>query len=124
MRASVPSEAEAQATPAQVRKGCVLIDTGALRGILLPHVVQRLGLEMVGERVAEYDDGRPGAVGLTEPLTLQVLDREELQEAMVVGDEVLIGRTALGKLDRFVDCVNPRLVPNPAPPDQPVSQVK
>jgi predicted aspartyl protease len=101
-----------QATFTQVHKGHVLIDTGALRGILLPQVIQRLGLEMVGERVAEYADGRLEAVGLTEPLTLQVLDREELEEAMVVGEEVLIGRTALGKLGLVVDYVNQRLVPN------------
>ena len=88
------------------------------------HVVQRLGLEMVGQRVAEYADGRLEAVGLTEPFTLQVLDREELEDAMVLGDEVLIGQTALEKLDLFVDCVNQRLVPNPAHPDQPVSKVK
>lgn len=50
--------------------------------------------------------------------------REELKDAMVVGDEVLIGQTALEKLDLFVDYVNQRLVPNPAHPDQPVSKVK
>ena len=64
------------------------------------------------------------AVGLTEPCTLQVLDREELEDAMTLGDEVLIGQTALEKLDLFVDCVNQRLVPNPAHPDQPVSKLK
>ena len=112
--------------PEQVRtyEANALVDTGAVRCVLPPHVVQRLGLEMVGQRVAEYADGRLEAVGLTEPFTLQVLDREELEDAMVLGDEVLIGQTALEKLDLFVDCVNQRLVPNPAHPDQPVSKVK
>ena len=79
----------------------------------------------------QSNDGRLEAVGLTEPFTLHVLDREELETAMVLGDEVIIGQTALEKLDLFVDCVNqpsgrclPRLVPNPAHPDQPVSKVK
>jgi predicted aspartyl protease len=109
--------------PDQVRtyEADALVDTGA---VLPPHVVQRLALEIVGQRVAEYADGRLEAVGLTEPFTLQVLDREELEDAMVLGDEVLIGQTALEKLDLFVDCVNQRLVPNPAHPDQPVSKVK
>ena len=60
-----------------------LVDTGAVRCVLPPHVVQRLGLEIIGQRVAEYADGRLEAVGLTEPFTLHVLDREELEDAMV-----------------------------------------
>ena len=45
-------------------------------------------------------------------------------EALVLGDEVLIGQTVLEKLDLLADCVHRRLVPNPAHPDQPVSNVK
>ena len=100
-----------------------LVDTGAVRCVLPSHVAQRLGLETMG-CVAEYADGRLEAVDLTEPFTLLVLEREELENAMVLGDEVIIGQTALEKLDLFVDCVNQRLVPNPAHPDQPVSKVK
>jgi hypothetical protein len=50
--------------------------------------------------------------------------REELGDAMVLGNEVPIGQTALENLDLFVDFVNQRLVPSPAHPDQPVSKVK
>jgi clan AA aspartic protease len=110
----------------QVRhyEASALIDTGAVRCVLPPHIVERLGLDLVGKRVAEYADGRLEAVGLTEPFNLQIEDREELETAMVLGDEVLIGQTALEKMDLLVDCVNQRLVPNPAHPDQPVSKVK
>lgn len=112
--------------PDQVRtyEADAMVDTGAVRCVLPPHVVERLGLELIGRRVAEYADGRFEAVGLTEPFILQVADREELETAMVVGDEVLVGQTALEKLDLVVDCVNQRLAPNPAHPDQPVSKVK
>jgi len=101
-----------------------MVDTGSVRCVLPPHVVQRLGLKVVGQRVAEYADGRVESVGLTEPFALEVAGREEVEDAMVLGDEVLIGQTALEKLDLFVDCINQRLVPNPAHPDQPVSKVK
>ena len=101
-----------------------LVDTGAVRCVLPPHVAQSLGLQIIGQRVAEYADGRSEAVDLTEPLTLRVGSREELETAMVLGDEVVIGQTMLEKLDLVVDCVNRRLVPNPAHPDQPVSKVK
>jgi predicted aspartyl protease len=112
--------------PQQVRtyEADALVDTGAVRCVLSPHIVQRLGLELVGQRVTEYVDGRREAVGLTEPFTRQVLDREELEDATVLGNEVLIGQKALEKLDLFVDRVNQRLVAIPAHPDRPVSKVR
>ena len=101
-----------------------LVDTGAVRCVLPPHVVERLGLGRIGQRVAEYADGRQEPVDLTEPFTMEVLGRQELEDAMVLGNEVIIGQTALEKLDLMVDCVGQRLIPNPAHPDQPVSKVK
>jgi len=52
------------------------------------------------------------------------MGRDTSEEAMVLGDEVLIGQTVLEKLDLLVDCRNQRVVPNPAHPDQPVTRVK
>jgi clan AA aspartic protease len=101
-----------------------LVDAGAVRSVLPVHVVQHLGLAIRGQRVAEYADGRKEAVGVTEPLVIELEGRDTLEEALVLGDEVIIGQTVLEKLDLFVDCVNQRLVPNPAHPDQPVSKVK
>lgn len=101
-----------------------LVDTGAVRCVLPPHVVERLGLTAIGMRTAQYADGRLESVPLTEPFVLETQGREEMENALVLGDEVLIGQTALEKLDMMVDCVNHRLVPNPAHPDQPVSKVK
>ncbi len=43
---------------------------------------------------------------------------------MVLGDEVIIGQTVLEVIDMMVDCVNHKLVPNPAHPDQPVVKIK
>jgi clan AA aspartic protease len=112
--------------PSQVREyeADALVDTGAVRCVLPPHVVERLGLGRIGQRVAEYADGRREAVDLTEPFTVEIMGRQELEDAMVLGDEVIIGQTALEKLDLMVDCVGRRLIPNPAHPDQPVSKVK
>jgi clan AA aspartic protease len=101
-----------------------LVDTGAVSSVLPVHVVQRLGLALRGQRVAEYADGRQEPVGVTEPVVIACEGRDTLEEALVLGDEVIIGQTVLGKLDLLVDCVNQRLVPNPEHPDQPVSKVK
>jgi clan AA aspartic protease len=101
-----------------------MVDTGAVRTILPTQVVQQLGLALRGQRVAEYAAGRKEAVGVTEPLVIDIDGRDTLDEALVLGDEVLLGQTVLEKLDLFVDCAGQRLVPNPAHPDQPVSKVK
>ena len=112
--------------PEQVRtyEAAALVDTGAVRMVLPPQVVSHLGLGIRGQRVAEYADGRKEAVGVTEALVVEVSGRDTLEEALVLGDEVLIGQTVLEKLDLFVDSQGRRLVPNPAHPDQPVTKVK
>ena len=112
--------------PEQVRtyEADALVDTGAVRCVLPAHVVEQLGLATVSTRVVEYADGRLEAVPISEPFTLRVIDRTELEDAMVLGDEVLIGQTALEKMDLFIDPQGQRLVPNPAHPDQPVTKVK
>ena len=101
-----------------------VVDTGAVRCVLPSHVVDQLGISRVGRYIAEYADGRLDEVDLTDGVRLEILGRRTLEEALVLGDEVLIGQTALEKLDLFVDCQGQRLVPNPAHPDQPVSKVK
>jgi len=112
--------------PGQVRthEADALVDTRAVRTVLPQHVADSLGLAMRGQRVAEYADGRKEAVSVTEPLAIDLEGRDTLEEALVLGDEVLIGQTVLEKLDLFVDCQRQRLVPNPAHPDQPVTKVK
>ena len=101
-----------------------MIDTGAVRCVLPSFVADQLGLARIGRYMAEYADDRLDEVDLTEPFSLRILGRLTSEEALVLGDEVLIGQTALEKTDLFVDCQRQRLVPNPAHPDQPVSKVK
>lgn len=112
--------------PDQVRtyEADALVDTGAVRTVVPQHVALRLGLGVRGQRMAEYADGRTEAVSVPEPLVVELQGRDTLEEALVLGDEVLIGQTVLEKLDLFVDCQGRRLVPNPAHPDQPITKVK
>jgi hypothetical protein len=110
----------------QVRKyeADALVDTGAVRSVVPVHVQQQLGIAIRGQRVAEYADGRKDTVEVTGPIVFELLGRDTLEEALVLGDEVLIGQTVLEKLDLLADCQRRRLVPNPAHPDQPVTKVK
>jgi clan AA aspartic protease len=115
-----------QITSDQIRKyeADALVDTGAVRCVLPSHVVQKLGLDIRGQRVAEYADGRKETVDVTESVIVDIGGRDTLEEALVLGDEVLIGQTVLEKLDLLVNCYEQKLVPNPAHPDQPVTKVK
>jgi clan AA aspartic protease len=101
-----------------------LVDTGAVRSVIPSHVVQQVGATIRGQRVAEYADGRKDPVDMTGGVIIDVMGRDTLEEALVLGDEVLIGQTVLEKLDLPADRANRRLAPNPAHPDQPVSKVK
>lgn len=101
-----------------------MIDSGAVRTIIPQEVLSRLGLDTIGGTVAEYADGRKDAVRISDALRVEIIGRDTTDEALVLGDEVLIGQTVLEKLDLLIDCHGRRLIPNPAHPDQAVSKVK
>ena len=101
-----------------------LVDTGAVRSVIPSHVLEVLGVGIRGNRVAEYADGRQETVGITEPILFNIMGRDTADDALILGDEVLIGQTILEKLDLLADGANRRLLPNPAHPDQPVNKVK
>lgn len=101
-----------------------LIDTGAVSSVVPKNVMDQLGLESDGQRVAEYADGRNEVVELTEPITFDIIGRKTTEGAMVLGNEVIIGQTILEVLDLLVDCNSQKLIPNPAHPDQPVVKIK
>jgi predicted aspartyl protease len=66
--------------------------------------------------MAAYADGRTEAVDVTGPVVVEIDGRDTLEEALILGDEVLIGQTVLEKLDLFVDSRRQRLIPNPYAP--------
>ena len=108
----------------RVFQGSALVDTGAVRSAIPSAVMEELGLLPRAQLVVEFADGRKDMVDVTEPVLFEVEQRETLEEALVLGDEVIIGQTILEKLDLFVDCGGTRLIPNPAHPDQPITKMK
>jgi clan AA aspartic protease len=112
--------------PEEVRsvQADALVDTGAVTFVLPSLVVERLGLARPFKQVAEYADGRREEVDVTEPVFIELQGRHTVEEALVLGDEVIVGQTVLEKTDLYIDCRQKRLLPNPAHPDQSVLQVK
>ncbi len=101
-----------------------LVDTGAVRTCVPQPVLDRLGLQALDHPVVEYANGQKEAVGAAYGVMFDILDRRSSDDALVFGDEVMIGQTLLEKMDLLVDCTNRRLVPNPAHPDVAVNKLK
>lgn len=68
-----------------------MVDTGAIRCVIPAHVLERLGISERGHRVAEYADGRKDTVSVTGPIIVEIMGRDTMEDALFLGDEVLIG---------------------------------
>ncbi|WP_347566118.1 aspartyl protease family protein [Scytonema sp. UIC 10036] len=101
-----------------------LVDTGAVSLVIPLEMVEKLGLRIIGQRDAQYVHGNQETIGVTGPVIIECEGRVTVDEALVVGNEVLIGQVILEKLDLVVDCKNQQLIPNPANPDYPVAMIK
>ncbi len=101
-----------------------LVDTGAINCVLPSQLVDELGLVRVHKQTTQYADGREEEVDVTEPVLFEIMGRKVYEECLVLGDEVLIGQTALESTDLFVDCRSRQLIPNPAHPNQPVIKIR
>lgn len=101
-------------------EGQALVDTGAVMLVIPQSVVDRLGLRILGQQLAKFANGQEEMIGVTEGLIIECEGRSTIDEALVVGDEILIGQVILEKLDLLPDCKNQRLIPNPAHPDRPI----
>ena len=67
-----------------------VVDTVPVRTVLR-EVADRLGLAPRGQRVVYLAGGGTEAVSVTELLAVEIDGRDTLDEALVLGDEVLIG---------------------------------
>jgi clan AA aspartic protease len=117
---------EGRLAPEKVRTVEVdaVVDTGAVRSVVPAEIARTLGLRPSGRQFAEYADGRTEEVGVLEGIRFEILNRRCADEALVLGDEVLIGQTVLEKMDLLVDCHRQQVMPHPDHPDYPVNKVR
>ena len=76
---------------------------------------ERFDQRCIGQRQAVH-------VGLADGVRFEIMDRRSSDDALILGDEVLIGQTLLEKMDLLVDCTRQRLVP--AHQEGPVNKLK
>ena len=58
-----------------------------------------------------YADGRTEFRQLSNVFNLEIMGRREAETAVILGNEFMVGQTALEKMDYMVDCKEQRLVP-------------
>ena len=104
-------------------EGEALVDTGAVKCVVPMAVMRKLGLTSVEKSPVKYADGRVEFVEKAGPITVRIQDRQSNEDAYVLGDEILIGQTALESMDLRVDCLNQTLIQNPEHPNGPVFRV-
>jgi clan AA aspartic protease len=112
--------------PEQVRSAEVeaMVDTGAIQCVIPLKLKEQLGLASAFRKRVRYADGRSEEVDVAEPIRIELEGRPVYEGCLVLGDEVLIGQTALESTDLFVDCVGGRLVPNPDHPNTVILPVR
>ena len=130
VKARIINSADAQAAQAgklpieQVRsiETNALVDTGAVRSCIPASLLEELGILPYDQVTVELADGRKSVVGIADGVRFEIMDRRSGDDALVLGDEVLIGQTLLEKMDLLVDCTRQRLVP--AHPEGPINKLK
>jgi clan AA aspartic protease len=100
------------ATMDQVRSCEVdaVVDTGSTRSAIPENLVEALGLTIMGYAEGTLADGSSANVGFCSAILFEIMGRETLEGAYVMGNEVLIGQTALEGTDLLVDCKNQALI--------------
>lgn len=103
-----------------------LVDTGALFLCVPEDIAAQLGFDIteVQTRVATLADGSTRIVPVIRPVTIEFENRSYMTEALVLGDEPLIGCIPMEAMDVIVDPRSQKMMVNPAHPNFAVAVVK
>ena len=103
-----------------------LVDTGATFMCIPEHDAIQLGFDPteVSQQVVTMADGRQRKVPKIAPIEIAFANRTYVTEALVLGDEPLMGVLPLEAMDLLVDPLRQQLVVNPEHPNFPVALAK
>jgi clan AA aspartic protease len=103
-----------------------LVDTGATFMCVTEAVAVQLGfdIEEVSTHMVTLADGRQIKVPRIAPLEIAFSNRTYVTEALVLGNEPLMGVLPLEAMDLIVDPLKQQLVVNPEHPNFPVALAK
>ncbi len=103
-----------------------LVDTGATFMCVTEEIALQLGFDVteVGHQTVTLADGRQRRVPKIAPIEIGFENRTYVTEAVVLGDEPLMGVLPLEAMDLVVDSGRQALVVNPRHPNYPVALAK
>ena len=103
-----------------------LVDTGATFMCVTEAMATQLGFDVteVATHVVTLADGRQIKAPRIAPIEIAVLNRTYVTEALVLGNEALMGVLPLEAMDLMVDPLKQRLLVNPEHPNFPVALAK
>jgi len=103
-----------------------LVDTGATFMCVTEAVALQLGFDTdeTSRQVVTLADGHQRKVPKIAPVEIHFENRSYVTEAVVLGDECLMGVLPLEAMDLLVDPRTQRLVVNPSHPNYPVALAK
>jgi len=120
--ANAAAEGKLAADQVRVIEADAMVDTGAVRSCIPASLLEQLGIKAYDRVTVELADGRKSDVGIADGVRFEIMERRSSDDALILGDEVLIAQTLLEKMDLLVDCTRQRLVP--AHPEGPVNKLK
>jgi clan AA aspartic protease len=94
-------------------------DTGAVELVVPEHVAIQLQLTELQPREIRLADGTRKLVRYAAPVKVQMMGRDCVTGAIVMGDTVLLGAVPMEQMDVIVDPRTRRVIPNPENPNVP-----
>lgn len=103
-----------------------LVDTGAISMCVTPEIARQLGfdVEEMPKQLVTVADGRQVEAPCIGPIKLEFANRDCHADALVLGNEPLMGVLALEAMDLVIDPSNQQVMVNPAHPNRAVFPVK
>lgn len=101
-----------------------LADPGATMFVIPEHIRLQLELDLIGEREVELADAGVQKVKVAGPVEIEFENRQSTTNALVLGNEVLLGAIPMEEMDVLVHPRKNQLIVNPESPYLPKSKVK
>ena len=96
-----------------------LVDTGALDLVIPEHLAIQLRLSDLKQREVHLADGSRKLVRYAGPIKVEMMGRDCVTAAVVMGDQVLLGAIPMQAMDVIVHPRTEQVVPNPESPNVP-----
>ncbi len=101
-----------------------IVDTGAIDLVVPEHIAIQLQLTDLKPRELHLADGTRKMVRYAGPVKIEMLGRDCVTGAAVMGDRVLLGAAPMELMDVIVHPRTLQVVPNPESPNVPVFLAK